>query len=291
MLLGVSSAAGQDRLSPEEAMRLMTLDERMQEAEAEALAEDPAYQRAKAAADEAQRAWTEHREAFEARRDADPDYRAAQQQVVGLESRVHELQQQRSQLMRERREATNTIRTARTDIARVRRGIASLERDRQKYQSRHDQLLKSWKEGDEDDAGTNSSGTRFNSLAHLQDKIDDLAARIEEGRLAIGAAESKIAEAEPVAESNTAELELINRELLEAKAALPGARQALTEAEAKWNGPFHASPTTQKLEAEASQAAKRLDSVRSVALERLRRGEGDYAKLYRQRVAIQAYKD
>jgi len=114
VLLGVSVASAQERLSPEQAMRLMTLDERLQEAEAEALADDPAYQRAQAEAHEAQRVWTEYREAYEARRDADPTYRAARDRVVELERLVAELHQQRSKLMRERREATNTIRVART---------------------------------------------------------------------------------------------------------------------------------------------------------------------------------
>ncbi len=283
------AAASQEPLSAEDAMRLMTLDEQLQAAQAEALASDAAYQKAQAAAEEAQQAWAAHQATFEAQRDADPDFQVARSSLADLEQRQYELEQQKSDISRTRRGATNTIRTAQRDIAKARSGIATLDRNRRKYQGRYDQLLKSWQEGDEDDTGTNRSGTRLNSLNHLQEQIDELEAQIEAGQSIIAAAEKQIAESEPVAASITAELEGVDRALLEIKAELPAAQRKVAEVEGKWMGPFLASPKTRELEEASRRSAKHLDLVAAEALKRLRQGGGSYAQLYRERVAIRAF--
>jgi len=184
----------------------------------------------------------------------------------------------------------SSISTAKSAIANGRSKLAAATRNRDRYQKRYDQLLASWKKGDEDDAGTNQSGGRTNSLAAMQEKIDEYQEQITDLEDQIAEASSQIDDAQPIADAATEELKQVLPELSQVKREAEIAEKAHAEVARLWDVRYTSDPKTARLETAMNEAMARQDAARAAALAALRASDERYAEMLAERAKLQAQK-
>lgn len=289
ILLGLtigSTAAGQ--MSPKDAARLLELEREIADTEEAALAKDTAYTELTAAVTEASEAVSAHRAAHQARLDADPEYAALIEKRNTALARIRDIETRQSEVTRTLRSNLATIKAARSELSKRQRQHTQALRNRDRHQRRHDQLLASWQDGDEeDDAGTNRSGGRHNSLAALREKINQFNGEAADLDAQIAAIQSKLNETEPIADEASQSLRAINAELSEAKRALDDAEKAHADATAQWQQRYEADPKTIELEDKLRHETNRQQTARQAVLAKLQRTNKTYAALIAERDRIQ----
>lgn len=269
-------------LTPEDAAALMSINGQIQTIETKALDGDVDYNDTLARAKAADDALAEHRAAFEARRNADYDYAQVRDTVQALNAQKASADDQLLVALAARRNNESELANARAAVAAARPHMSRLQRDADKYQKLYDHLMTDT----DDDAGTNNSGTRANSLAAMKARVDKAQSDLAEWRTKVEAAEARIAAAQAKTAGITQQVNDARASQHEAVKQLTGITQRLTVLEREWENKYQADPQTATLRTAAEEANKQLQTVRVSALTTLK-SDAQYAQLIRQRSDIE----
>jgi chromosome segregation ATPase len=269
-------------LLPEDAAALMRISAEMQSMEAAALSDHAEYSAALERSKADDEALAAHRAAFEAKRDADAQYK----QVKG---RIHELTQQKNAAdeamglaVSQRRSAETQVAAMRTVLNTAQPQIARHQRDVERYQKSYDHLLNDVN----DNVGVNRSGSRANSLAAMQAKIDAAQTQLTEWQGKATEAESRMREVQGQSESLTQQIATARTSQQGAMRELLTHNATMQQLDRSWENKYQSDPRTAELLAASEASAKQLQAVRVSALASLK-SEASYAQLVQQRDAIE----
>ncbi|RMH21187.1 MAG: hypothetical protein D6698_03090, partial [Gammaproteobacteria bacterium] len=219
-----------------------------------ALQADPDYTTAVERLADAESAWSEHRAAFEARRNADPEYQS-------LLSRIEKLRQDNDAKQQAAIQARLDHQSAEREYRKVIDTINKVQESMNEHKEEIERTLKQKeviaKEAGARHGGGVGIGMDYRSMSDINKEFNRIlqqqrSVRLGNNKLSLAEAEKQRRRAE--AEAKAAQQALIN------------ANQKLQTVEARWESLFESDPRTMRLKMALEQAQQQADTAKEKVL-------------------------